>query len=229
MLGEWRSFIIAIKVIRLALMWFLFLAKNIKTFQTVQPTDPSEEWRGWYNANLEYKPFQNLDLIGFGNCYLNSYSLSASIGNFVQCNLSYACSNLSFDIYDYDTVPPSPAVNGEGIRSTSSVDLPEDQIRDEVEDPNEAQSILVLRPGDLEVILTNNKPNSSGGFNLIDLNASGMAVQSVDVAVNIERKDINGFGSNYIKDRKMQFPILCQLSMSVLARQFESKEYREYF
>lgn len=173
----------------------------------------------WTSLN----PFQDLDLIGFGNCYLNSYSLSASVGNFVQCNLSYACSNLSFDIYDYNSVPPSPAVNGEGTRSNSPVDLPEDQLKDEVEDTNTDQSILALRPGDLEVILTNNKPNSDGGFNLIDLNAPGMAVQSVDVNINIERKDINGFGSNYIKDRKMQFPILCELSFSVLAREFEDK------
>ena len=184
--------------------------------------EPSS-WRKDIVGRKEAFPFQGLDLIGLGNCYLTSYNLSASIGSLVSCSVSYQCSNISFDIYDHAAPPTSPAVSVTGSRSNGIVDLPEDQIKDQVEHPNSEKSILVLRPGDLEVTLKNNKPNSEGGFNLIDLNTKGMAIQSVDISMNIDRQDINGLGSNYIKDRKMQFPILCGLSFSVIARNFEDK------
>ena len=184
--------------------------------------EPSS-WRKDIVGRQETFPFQGLDLIGFGNCYLNSYNLSASVGNFVSCSLSYQCSNISFDIYDHANPPLPPSVSVTGQRAHGMVDLPEEQIKDQVEHPNSEKSILVLRPGDLEVNLTNNKPNSEGGFNLLELNSKKMAIQSVDISVNIDRKDINGFGSNYIKDRKMQFPILCGLNFSVIARNFEDK------
>jgi hypothetical protein len=167
-------------------------------------------------------PFNGLDLIGFGNCYLSSYNLSASIGQFVQCSMEYACSNISLDIYNSNSKPLSPAVSSAGVRSSAEVSIPADQLQDQVEHPNEEKSILVLRPGDLEVFFNNNKTSSTGGFNIIDLNAKGMAVQSIEISVPIERTVINGFGSSYIKDRKMQFPIFCTLDISVIARSFES-------
>jgi len=168
------------------------------------------------------QPFQDLDLIGLGNCYLNSYNISASVGNFVNCSLGYACSNMTLDVFDHNQLPKSPAVSGTGTRSNQTVDLPVEQIKNQVEYPNVEKSILALRPGDLEVVLKDNK-NSDGGFNLIDLNSQNVAIQSIDISINIERKDINGLGSNYINDRKIQFPVLCGLSMSVLAQDYAGR------
>lgn len=178
-------------------------------------------WRNDIVGRSQSEPFDGLDLMGFGNCYLNSYNISASLGNFVQCSAEYSCSNMSFDIYDSSSKPLSPAVSPQGKRSTSEVSLPEEQLKEQVEHPNEEESILVLRPGDLEVYFNNNKKNSEGGFNLVDLNSPGMAVQSIEISIPIDRKTINGFGSSYIKDRKIQFPIFCTLDISVLARSFE--------
>lgn len=169
------------------------------------------------------QPFQDLDLIGLGNCYLNSYNISASVGNFVNCSLGYACSNMTLDVFDHNQLPKSPAVSGSGKRSNQAVDLPVEQIQKQVEHPNAEKSILALRPGDLEVVLKNNKLYSQGGFNLIDLNSESVAIQSIDISINIERKDINGLGSNYINDRKMQFPVLCGLSMNVLAQDYAGR------
>ena len=184
----------------------------------------SDHHRSDIVGRIDSKPFQNLDLIGLGNCYLNSYNISASVGSFVNCSLGYACSNMTLDVFDHDNLPESPAVSVTGERSSQLVDLPVEQIKNQVEYPNAEKSILALRPGDLELTLRNNKISSDGGFNLIDLNADGVAVQSIDISINIERKDINGLGSNYINDRKMQFPILCGLSMTVLAQDYAGKK-----
>lgn len=174
------------------------------------------------NGTIVTSPFLETDVIGFGNCYLNSYTLSASLGSFLTCSANYDCSNLSFDIYDPSTFPKSPAVNKDGNRSGSDLVLPDADIAHAFELPKQEEESLVLVPGDIKVTVTNNKPD--GGFHLIDLNTENMAIQSVEISVPIERKDINGLGSNYIKDRKMQFPILGTISMSVIARHFEDLE-----
>ncbi len=174
------------------------------------------------NGSIITSPFLETDVIGFGNCYLNSYTLSAAMGSFLTCSANYDCSNLSFDIYDPDTFPKSPAVNKDGDRSGSDLVLPDAEIAHAFELTEQEEESFVLVPGDIEVTVTNNKPD--GGFHLIDLNTENMAIQSVEISVPIERKDINGLGSNYIKDRKMQFPILGTISMSVIARHFEDLE-----
>lgn len=164
--------------------------------------------------------FDGLDLISFGNCYINQYTLNASVGSFVECSATYVCSNIAFDIYDH-TATTSPAVNGSGSRSTQVVDLPD--LSEDYKVMADDDFAMALRPGDLEVKLINNKPNSDGGFNILDLDEELIAVQSVSVDINIDRKDLNGFGSNYIKDRKIQFPILCSLSLDVIAQGMENK------
>ena len=172
------------------------------------------------NENPE---FTGLDLISFGNCYINNYSISAAVGQLVECSLNYTCSNITFDIY---TPPPtgpqigiptrSPAVDGSGERASQLVNMPD--LKDDYKFMNDSDFAMVLRPGDLEVKLINNKSGSDGGFNLLDFDEDLIAVQSIGIEIGVERKDLNGFGSNYIKDRKIQFPILCSLSIEVIAQ-----------
>lgn len=164
--------------------------------------------------------FDELDLIGFGNCYINQYTLRAAVGSFVECSATYLCSNISFDIYDH-TATTSPAVDGSGLRTTQIVDLPD--LSEDYKVMADDDFAMALRPGDLEVKLINNKQNSNGGFNILDLEEELIAVQSVSIDVNIDRKDLNGFGSNYIKDRKIQFPVLCSLSLDVIAQGMTDK------
>jgi hypothetical protein len=212
-------------------------------------------------------PLADLDLIGFGNCYLQNYSLSASLGSFATCTLDYACSNLAFDIVDSDIL--SPAVGNDGVRSTQKVELNEAALASAFESlpvkyewsaaktykkddrvvygdetyealdgsigevpssstdfwTSDTNASLALAPGDIEVKLINNKPNQGAaeGFHSIDLNDANASIQSLEINVPIERKDINGFGSNYMKDRKMQFPILATLSLNFIARDYEKK------
>ena len=144
------------------------------------------------------------------------------MGSFINCSTSYLCSNLTYDIFDSSKDLFCPAVDGNGERSDAIVDIPFTEMRDQfVENPNDKEETLVLRPGDIQVDLINNKPLSDGGFHLMDLSQKDTSIESITFNLPIQRKDINGFGSNYINDRKMQFPIMCTAEMTILTRNFE--------
>jgi hypothetical protein len=184
--------------------------------------DDTSERRDVIGGRGEQDTFDGLDILGFGNCYITDYTIEASLGSFVQCSAQYACSNLTYDIYDTYDMPKCPAVDGGGVRSTAEVDLPTFEMSSSfIEYPNDAGESLILRPGDVEVKLINNKPDSEGGFYLLDLNKDDVSVQSISFNIPVGRTDINGFGSDYINDRKMQFPVMCTADISVSIRNFE--------
>jgi hypothetical protein len=167
-------------------------------------------------------PFSGMDVLGFGNCYLTNYSIGASLGGFLSCKASYACSNLSFDLYDPADPSLSPSVDKQGSRSTSRLFVSETSLAQAYEGFDSLKTeTLALAPGDIIIKVINNKPD--GGFTLIDLNAEDMSIQSVQIGLPIKRQDIKGLGSNYIKDRKIQFPLLGSVSLTVLARDFDRR------
>lgn len=170
----------------------------------------------------------NLDLVGIGNCYLSSYSISAAVGSFVSCNASYNCSNICLDSVAFDNNGlindiSSPSVNNQGGRSGTKVIIDRNVLKEGALDTDSAESSLALRPGDLEITWTNNKDNSEGGFSMVDVDPKSMSIKSLEIAVNIGREDINAFGSNYIKDRKIQFPILGSMRSEIILRNFSPK------
>ena len=166
--------------------------------------------------------FEGMDVLGFGNCYLSNYTISIAVGSFITCSASYLCSNLTYDIFDSTKDILCPAVDGSGNRSSTVVNIPFTKMQDQfVPFPNDEEESLVLRPGDVQVDLINNKPSSDGGFHLIDLNKEDTSIENITFNLPIQRKDINGFGSNYMNDRKMQFPIMCTANLTILTRNFE--------
>jgi hypothetical protein len=167
--------------------------------------------------------FDDIDFIGFGNCFLTNYTLKAAVGSYASCSLAYGCSNLAFDIYKDSDKPKCPAVDNDGVRSSDGVSLPD--LTSAFESTSAGEPSLVMRPGDIEVKFTNNKPNQTEdeGFHSIDLDFERMSIQDMEISLDIERKDINAFGSNYMKDRKIQFPILGTLQVSATMRDFTQK------
>lgn len=167
--------------------------------------------------------FDGMDVVGFGNCYLSDYSINIAVGSFVNCSVSYLCSNLAYDIIGAAEIK-APSVDGQGERSQVVVNIPENALENDfVEYPNDIGESLALRPGDIDVKIINNKPLSNGGFHLIDLNKDDTSIESINFSLPIERKDINGFGSNYINDRKIQFPIMANAEMTIITRNFEGQ------
>lgn len=193
-------------------------------------TDPnviktSDQWaaldeagRALYEASTDLTGF---DVIGFGNCYLGQYSINMAMGSPVQCGVSYACSNLKFDTKATGVDIKFPSVDKNGTNSATTITFPD------LTEAFSSNEISALRPGDVKVTLTN---NSTEGFHVIDLESEQISIQSIEISTPIPRQNINAFGSDYMRNRKIQFPVLGTLSMSLHVQKFANKgQIKEIF
>ncbi len=175
--------------------------------------------------------FENYNVIGIGNAYLTNYSYEAAVGQFPTSSLSYAGSNMKYDIYSASDRPTLPAIKPgvNNVESSEEVYLHSSQMRDashdregdgHVFDEHYMPEVSTTKPGDIQVTITK-KSGGRGGAKLDKIEA---AVQNVSIQLPIERQDIFGMGSNYVFNRKLKLPIIGQLSLDMVVRGYEPDE-----
>lgn len=164
------------------------------------------------------------DVIGFGNSYLQKYSYSAAVGQFPKCSVSYLCSNATFDVYDPTN---NPDIKFPSVNPHSSSEMTADFF-----DPNpvsgikfkdsafkELGEVSVIKPGEIKIDITKNDPH---GFSTLVLNDDSVAIQSASITLNFDRSDIQGLGSSYVDDRKIKYPVVGDLSLDFILREFNT-------
>jgi hypothetical protein len=177
----------------------------------------------------------NLSVLSFGNCYVNNYTIDASVGTFPSVTVDYSASNVRFDqqasgTYNpghsnpkYDNIYASgliPAVNRENGTLADSFDEygyvvkagSTEETTSSLGGIYNTGEIHYLLPGDIDLFLAN--PNI-GGINLSGENR--MHVQSVSINVPVNRTDLYGLGSEYVYDRRTEYPSLGTLDISAIA------------
>ena len=164
------------------------------------------------------------DVIGFGDSYLNKYSYNVAVGQFPKCSLSYSCSNLTFDIYDPDLNPTImfPSVNPPSAYSMEADFFepnPVSGIKFQESDFKELEEVSVINPGEIKIDITKNDPE---GFSTLVLDDDSVAVQSASITLTFDRSDIQGFGSPYVFNRKRKYPVVGDLSMDFILREFNT-------
>ena len=180
------------------------------------------------NINSIFK--NKFNVMALGNVFLNSYSLSASVGSVVSVSSSLSAYNVVMNQYndstDGETIPaidttkvgPGEPVLDENYKITSSV-FQNTTNRD-------GNIHAAFSAGDIELILANvNEPG-------IEFTGSSPVrsapINSLDVDFNIDRTDLYGLGSMYPYGRRAILPILGTLSFSATAAQFTSGNLNEF-
>ena len=180
------------------------------------------------NINSIFK--NQFNVMALGNVFLNSYSLSASVGSVVSVSSSLSAYNVVMNQYndstDGETIPaidttkvgPGEPVLDENYKITSSV-FQNTTNRD-------GNIHAAFSAGDIELILANvNEPG-------IEFTGSSPVrsapINSLDVDFNIDRTDLYGLGSMYPYGRRAILPILGTLSFSATAAQFTSGNLNEF-
>jgi len=171
--------------------------------------------------------FKNkFNIMALGNVFLNSYSLSASVGSVVSVSSSLSAYNVVMNEYNDSTngetipaidttkVGPGEPVLDKNYKITSSV-FQNTTNRD-------GNIHAAFTAGDIELILANvNEPG-------IEFTGSSpvrsASIDSLDVDFNIERTDLYGLGSMYPYGKRAILPILGTLSFSALATEFTIKD-----
>jgi len=180
------------------------------------------------NINSIFK--NQFNVMALGNVFLNSYSLSASVGSVVSVSSSLSAYNVVMNEYNDsangETIPaidttkvgPGEPVLDENYKITSSV-FQNTTNRD-------GNIHAAFSAGDIELILANvNEPG-------IEFTGSSPVrsapINSLDVDFNIDRTDLYGLGSMYPYGRRAILPILGTLSFSATAAQFTSGNLNEF-
>ena len=175
--------------------------------------------------------FKNqFNIMALGNVFLNSYSLSASVGSAVSVSSNLSAYNVVMNEYN-------DSVNGETIPAIDTTKVgPGEPVLDKnykitssafQNTTNRDGNIhAAFTAGDIELILANvNEPG-------IEFTGSSpvrsASIDSLDIDFNIERTDLYGLGSMYPYGKRAVLPILGTLSFSALATEFTSGNLNEF-
>jgi len=90
-------------------------------------------------------------------------------------------------------------------------------------------SVPAFTRGDVRITiyedLIDEGERSIGGNKLIEYEKAH--IQSLEMNIQINRKDIRGFGRNFVGDRKIRYPVLSNMNINLLPREFEQGELRD--
>lgn len=161
----------------------------------------------------------NGEIISFGNAYLTNYSLSFSTNSLPTVSTSFKCSNMQAELYDADVV--SPAINlasGDNV-GVGNLDVSE-TLTEKVDFYGtgknlDLKNVITSSPGDLVIELENLQ---IGGQNI---DAENNVIDSFSIDFNVERVDLHGLGSDYVRGRKIQYPVRGTLNISSLVDSYE--------
>lgn len=151
--------------------------------------------------------FNNLNVIGFGNCYLNSYRQSASIGNFIISEVNYIGENMSY------------STSGSGILTpyASPLDWPNIPINKYCNIPSEIDSknpIAALLPGDLTIDIKSKKSLYTKDSYFLDL--ENLKILGYEFGFTLNRENMDAIGYKLPIDREVNFPLIIDLSIDMI-------------
>lgn len=173
-----------------------------------------------YLKNASTNSPNNGEIISFGNAYLTNYSVSFADGSLPVVSTTFKCSNMKAEDYAGDI--ESPAINlvsGNNI-GVGNLDVSETKTVSEdfyglgidldLTDP------ILQRPGDF---ILNLQDLQIGGQSI---DGSDHMIKSMSINIPIDRVDLHGLGSDYVRGRKMQFPSRGNLSIASLVSKYEA-------
>lgn len=170
----------------------------------------AKEGEDAFNSSVYEDQAPNHDVIGFGNCFISSYSASFGVGEIPRADVELQASNIVFWTGAHDGLY-TPSLDLEGERNfTGLTNLPAPNTGD--------MSALVLRPQDVSVTFSNNDIIAQGIGGATSLSA--LPVQSASVELPLAREVIESLGTELAYAKLLEFPIDVTLSVSALMREF---------
>jgi len=152
------------------------------------------------------------DVVGFGNCFLSSYSANFSVGEIPRADIEMQASNVVF-YTGINSGLINPSLNLEGERThTGIVKLPAPDTGAEIP--------LVLRPQDASITFFSGADLDSpiGGPTAFN----SLPIQSASIELPLAREVIEALGNELAYAKLLEFPIDVTMNVSSLTRDFAS-------
>jgi hypothetical protein len=166
---------------------------------------------------------KNFAIYSFGDCYLNSYTARASVGQLPSCSVSYICENL--ELLASGTGVTIPAVNPQTYSGYTGITFNIPTSYDGGVDP-----VAALLPGDINLSFTSYPPitgvlaiqgtgySRSADSSIVDLGASfpDFKIQDYEISMGLSRDPLYAIGYEAPVDRIISFPVFANLSISAI-------------
>ena len=141
------------------------------------------------------------DVIGIGNGFMSSYSSDASVGDFPTASITVEALNIAFD----------KGMTGNTCPNVNPVDGAKEASKQYALDTATANvgagDYSVIRPGDIEMTLTNGA---------IGANIDDAKIQSYSLSFDFAREPLQRLGNKFAFAREMTFPVTVSLSVDAL-------------
>lgn len=148
-------------------------------------------------------------VLAFGNCYINSYSVEAQVGNFPKATVGYTAHNVMFYSSGTNSVSPYLEPKSGTLNTGVRFSIPNyNQSYEEI-----GNSISVLLPGEIVVDVYDNLSSSKVKSNVILQDA---AIQGFNFSLPLERESLKTLGYVYPVDRQINTPITIEGSFNTL-------------
>lgn len=167
----------------------------------------------------------NWSVYAFGGCYLNSYSASASVGDTPKVSVSYTADNVTFVLSGSGA--SIPAVDVKTFTQLSGVKF-------SLPTPYDGDILpATILPGDINLSIVGrpqltgipalqgaryfeNTTNTHSELQNLGSSGADIKIQSYELSLNFERKDLKNLGYKLPIDRIITFPLFVNTTITAL-------------
>lgn len=168
----------------------------------------------------ESQSFSGVNLLSIGNAYLTNANISYNINTLPNNNASFVCSNVESSVLTENYVKV-PSINLQSGNSTGAATIFLNPLQlDRLKTGNPTGFLQNVR----NVLFSPKFENLQvPGQKLNVFNES--RVRSIDLSVSIDRENSYGFGSDYVFERKIKFPVRGSLSVGGIVSDYNSGDF----
>ncbi len=148
----------------------------------------------------------NINVFAFGDCFIDSYKYSASVGSIPQVSVAYICNNVMYHYGGSGNIIPSVNTKTFSLNTGVSYILPS------LYTGTQASVIL---PGDITLSISPSQSSSSFQNSFFDF--SDIKIQNFQIDISLNREPIINLGYRLPMDRIVNFPTYANLSFSAIA------------
>jgi hypothetical protein len=163
----------------------------------------------------------NYTVTALGNCFLNSYSIGASVGSLAVVRAEVQADNISAE--PYNNVAPGMAIPAIDLSTQKPSATNKYRIKKSFFKNTTNQDGLIpsaMAPSGIKLTLPNNV--NVPGLEFTGANSRSAFINSFGLEFSIDRTALYGFGSIYPYGRRAILPVLGTLSFSATASEFQS-------
>ena len=197
---------------------------NNNFYIVVDPEDSRDAFDQPKNPIITSTSYSGFNVLSFGNCYLNKYSVNFNLNEIPKVSVGFEASNMKFDVLTGNsiTIPAINSISGNSVNA-GSLNL---------------SGFYSSLTGSFITGVTNGKTEynppvvipSYCTFSLENLQVGGVSLstqskpilQSLSLNFDLPRTPLYGLGSNYVYNRKVEYPINGSVNLSAQVSGFSS-------